>query len=536
MAIGVSDITGLGRLPDTSMQVDGFGRLPDTSMQVDGFGRLPDTSMQVSAMHEGVERVAGGLGAMTTEPRFGTAAQPPKFPLMPQFKPGYKPPGTNVLKGIQQAATKGAALDKKAAQLKAKAVLDLKKNDKRAAGMTAVKALQTARKAEELKFSAAKTATVLAAESQAAKIQQTANKAKAEAEKRAAMTGESSATVALRAQAKQLSDEAAKLRTKAAVTAAAKPPPSKIPSNARIAEVAAKFGVRTRRSEAISRQDDMILLATLQNVSEEMSFDSAFGGVGYLGALAEYGNDELGRLMAAAEVGDVPRFVTALENVKAGESPWAAGSKEADHCKTTYPPDVTAEQTALYWKCMEKGWTAPWTVAGKAARGLPIDWAKAAKDVASGAKESFTKAKDFVTGGKKPAAAAPAPAAPAPAPAAAAPAATKPASGGLIATMRKQQEAIATMVKPPAAPAAPATTTTTGNSSMTTTPPAAPAPAAPAAAAAAAAAQAAAAKPGLSTGAKVGIGVGVAAVGLGIFYMMRKRQQPTMTPAPMQGW
>lgn len=95
-----------------------------------------------------------------------------------------------------------------------------------------------------------------------------------------------------------------------------------------------------------------------------------------------------------------PTIVDRVGQVPEGESPWPAGSPQANYCQRTYPPTATElldkandsqkEQTKLYWRCMADGFTDPDGLPGQQARGLPKNWSlvgqyvKQATDVVRG--------------------------------------------------------------------------------------------------------------------------------------------------------
>lgn len=304
--------TGFGRLPDASEQINGFGRLVDTSEQVNGFGRLPDTREQVNGIGrlptDGVERISGGLGRLGA---MGAAAAIPSAPMLKTPPRSSIEASPNVYAQIQSAVAKATAEAKKALALKQSAITSLRLNERRDAGVKAVQAMQAQRNADQLAQSAMRTAAVLDAEKQAAGLEREAATIESKAQSQVALTGESGVTLAMRAQASELRKRAQGQRTKAAVALSSKPAQVG-PTNERIAQVAAKFDVRTRRAQAISRQDDAVLLATLQGVEEEgdsvMSAESAADA---------YGNDELGAVLAAAEQRNIPAFISVLQGLSA---------------------------------------------------------------------------------------------------------------------------------------------------------------------------------------------------------------------------
>lgn len=382
-------------------RISGYGRLPDTSMQV---GRLPDTSMQVGRLPT-VENVAGGLGRMGS---LG-AAITPKQATNAMIEAGRKralaiqkrlPPGTNIMRGVAQASAQAQKAAAQAKALKDKAIKAIKANDRRTAGIAAVQALQATRKAAELGNSAAKTKAVLAKEAQAAQLEKSAATITAQAQAQANMTGENGGTMARRAQAQAMAKQAEKLRGEAAVIAVRRPPLWMLPSNERIAEVAAQFDVRTRRVQAISREDDALLLATLQGLESDQAGGSVYSE---MNAAAAYGVDGVGRLMGAAERGDVPLFVSTLQGLsnlgafwntlpegsycpvaysKGEDKGWLGRREQNLTCYTEWCNRVVRPKSEdEFKKCATESYLGePWNTVGAAARGMNVDWLAAVMD------------------------------------------------------------------------------------------------------------------------------------------------------------
>lgn len=74
----------------------------------------------------------------------------------------------------------------------------------------------------------------------------------------------------------------------------------------------------------------------------------------------------------------------------------AFGGDWEDYCDRTYPVDAVGDDGKLLRpKCRAGGFFAPWTIVGKAERGLPVSWTavkNAAAGVAASAKEVMTPA------------------------------------------------------------------------------------------------------------------------------------------------
>lgn len=154
-----------------------------------------------------------------------------------------------------------------------------------------------------------------------------------------------------------------------------------------LGEIGSDEDVRRRKEAAAA-------LRTQLNTSANLTFDGkAIAGKGWVDAFRAavrkgYDVPMPKERMSAPRVGigtDTDVFAAKENYVGATlaglgrTSPRVTSGKAFDHCNRTYPLGVTAEQDKYNDLCkIERSWTGPffepWTEAGKAERGIPVNW------------------------------------------------------------------------------------------------------------------------------------------------------------------
>lgn len=204
-------------------------------------------------------------------------------------------PGTNVAKGVVQTMNAAAKKAAKAKRDEQQAKTLIKQNDKRAAAAKAVDALTAAREAATLANRAEKTRLATSLDTVANTLEAQARYLDGIVAREAGMTGQSVRTTALAATALNLRQEAKKLRNRSALVAAQPDVPPQAPTPQRIADLANRFNIRTAGRERFMQNKALV------SVLGDLSDDPMAQAPDYNGALAYYGNDDVGRLMADIE-------------------------------------------------------------------------------------------------------------------------------------------------------------------------------------------------------------------------------------------
>lgn len=204
-------------------------------------------------------------------------------------------PGTNEARGVaatfQDAAKRAAAAKKSEAMAKALAA----QGDKRAAAQKAIAALQQARDAIILANKAEKTRLTRALDVMAKQLDSQAEYLKNMADMEGNYRGPTLAAMQKQATAKQLQSEARELRKKSATVAALPAVPPKAPTDAKIAEVASKFNIRTAGDMAEEQRK------ANSSVLSDLAASPLAQVRDYEGAWQYYGANDLGKLMADLE-------------------------------------------------------------------------------------------------------------------------------------------------------------------------------------------------------------------------------------------
>lgn len=215
-------------------------------------------------------------------------------------------PGTSVTRAVEGELLSAAVTAAKAKRDEEAARALLKQNDKRAAAAKAVDALSKAREALVKANRAEKTRLTAALDSVANTLEQQARYIEGVMQTQIARSGSSPRTDALRASAENLRTQAKKLRAESAVVAQAPVVPSNAPDEKRIADVANRFNIRTARWSKADRR--RALISVLSDIADEPLAQVQ----DYEGALSYYGNDNIGRLMADIEFGNVQGAISGL--------------------------------------------------------------------------------------------------------------------------------------------------------------------------------------------------------------------------------
>jgi len=204
-------------------------------------------------------------------------------------------PGTNEVRGVaatfQDAAKRATAAKKSEAMAKALAA----QGDKRAAAQKAIAALQQARDAIILANKAEKTRLTRALDVMAKQLDSQAEYLKNMADMEGNYRGPTLAAMQKQATAKQLQSEARELRKKSATVAALPAVPPKAPTDAKIAEVASKFNIRTAGDMAEEQRK------ANSSVLSDLAASPLAQVRDYEGAWQYYGANDLGKLMADLE-------------------------------------------------------------------------------------------------------------------------------------------------------------------------------------------------------------------------------------------
>jgi hypothetical protein len=236
----------------------------------------------------------------------GGARTPPTVearpPLIFKQNPSVLPPKANVAMQINKAYGNAQALLARAKNNIAIAKNAVPRGQKEIAGQAAIAAYTDLRNAAVLKQKADKTMKVMSLEAQALVKEQ----------KAAAITYRTDAKTqpfggqgedAARATAQMLKDEAASLRTSAAVIARAPDVPEDFPSPARAAQVVSKFNARVH----LQRRGDlpMEVVSTLKGLGQIDTPESVIESMDPEVMLNYYGADALGMMMTRLDLGDV---------------------------------------------------------------------------------------------------------------------------------------------------------------------------------------------------------------------------------------
>lgn len=234
--------------------------------------------------------------AALAKARAAAAAKSPMFAsALKQAKAKTAAPGTNEAKGIVEvmnAAAKKAMVAKQAEQ---KAQMLVKAGDKRAAAAQTINALTAAREATILANKAEKTRLTRSLDMTAETLEAQAKFLDGKVAQEAARTGQSMRTTAQAATAHNLRQQAQRLRHQSALVASRPDVPSNAPSQQRIADLANRFNVRTAAWSKFDRKKALV------SVLSDLAEDPMAQTKDYDGALAYYGNDDFGRLMADIE-------------------------------------------------------------------------------------------------------------------------------------------------------------------------------------------------------------------------------------------
>lgn len=205
--------------------------------------------------------------------------------------------GTNEAKAVMAAMETASKKAQVAKKEEAAAKVLLAQGDRRGAAAKATASLTTAREAMTLATRAEKTRLTRSLDKVAKTLEAQANYIEGIVRTETSRAGESGRSNALMANAQALRAQASQLRAQSAVVATLPNTPDNAPSQKRVAELANRFNVRTSRSshEGLSR-------ATISVLSDIA--DSALAQANDIdGAVAYYGNDSLGILMADIEFG-----------------------------------------------------------------------------------------------------------------------------------------------------------------------------------------------------------------------------------------
>lgn len=222
-------------------------------------------------------------------------ASPMAASAIAQAKQRTAAPGTNVAKGVVQTMNVAAKKAVKAKSDEQMAKMLLKENDKRAAAAKAVAAMTAAREAATLANKAEKTRLATGLDMVANTLEAQAKYIDGVVARESGMAGQSMRTTALAATALNLRQQAKKLRNQSSLVAVQPDVPPQAPSAQRIADLANRFNIRT------AGRDRFMQKKALVSVLGDLSDDPMAQAPDYNGALAYYGNDDVGRLMADIE-------------------------------------------------------------------------------------------------------------------------------------------------------------------------------------------------------------------------------------------
>lgn len=221
-------------------------------------------------------------------------------------------PGTNEARGVMQAMDIAAQKAQQAKKEEREAKVLLAQGDRRGAAAKAVSSLSTAREAMTLATKAEKTRLTRSLDKVAKTLEAQANYVEGIIRTETSRGGDTLRANALMSSVQALRAQASKLRAQSAAVATVADVPDNAPTQKRVAELANRFNVRTSRDAT----DNGVSQATISVLSDIA--DSALAQArDYDGAVAFYGNDALGRLMADIEFGS-SRAVSSLSRAVGG--------------------------------------------------------------------------------------------------------------------------------------------------------------------------------------------------------------------------